>query len=763
MNTIFLNNPSFNLKLTRGYFTDASQRGNLNFGLWILTVCFVAYTNKEDIKEFMRDLLMILIASPDNIWKLHLIFLCIMVVLLFLLTFGLYLYEGSERLFYLSGNYDRRFYTKLEVFTPASQEWTNMLSFAYRFKLITTTFIFIYMLSTLINPFIIPFVLGDSAILMNIIFLMQTPGATVQMCWLLLGFLPDQKGLSFILSVLLKEHWFIFVNNLKPILQIGDYLKSLGESLILGGQYRIILCLYHLINIIPNFSLLVNALLDFYFSFNPSLGSRLLSSNDLKTNTNVSYTFNKLPLDSRGHRLLGGRVTYLYPFNTLQSLVTKAASLGIRLSMNHMQVRSISGSSVPSLLDSLEPKNQMAASQEEFFEWLAGFTDAEGTFYVGISSNKKVSLRYRIGLHIDDRPVLEYIVGRLGFGKIYSYKNSVELVIYKREDLKKVIEIFSKYPLQSTKWLNFRDFSRCFELLSDKVGDSLEIKHQIINIKNNMNNLCTNYELPATKTIHITKYWFLGFIEGEGSFTVTKGNKYQLFFSLNQAGSNLPLMIEIQNFLENLSGTNGLYSGAFKVTTLKTLESNHNTAYRIKISNTSYFRDAFIPLLLSLQWVSKKRLDFYDWVFIFLLRENGHHYLENGQTLIELFLSQMNNNRLSTQTIQNINAKGILSLDRTQLVEKSKKLINGPSNYEINNGIKFVVSENKPIIPVHRSKVGVEVIDSERGNIIQTFESYHECASFFGVTHPAVTYRIKNKNTFKAPQFDNKTVYLKRI
>ena len=26
---------------------------------------------------------------------------------------------------------------------------------------------------------------------------------------------------------------------------------------------------------------------------------------------------------------------------------------------------------------------------EEFFEWLAGFTDAEGTFYVGISLNKE--------------------------------------------------------------------------------------------------------------------------------------------------------------------------------------------------------------------------------------------------------------------------------------------------------------------------------------------------------------------------------------
>lgn len=256
-----------------------------------------------------------------------------------------------------------------------------------------------------------------------------------------------------------------------------------------------------------------------------------------------------------------------------------------------------------SLLDFLvdyAPKIQM--TEKEFFEWLAGFTDAEGTFYVGVSLNKKVSFKYQIGLHIDDRPVLEFIISRLGFGKIYSHKNSVTLVINKHEDITKIIDIFTKYPLQSTKWLNFCDFTRCFELISNKVSDSrLEVNNKIIDIKNSMNNSRTNFELPVTKTIHITKYWFLGFIEGEGSFTVTKINKYQLFFSINQAGFNLPLMVEIQNFLQNLSGTNGLYSNAFKVTALKTIESHHNLAYRIKISNSAYFRDAFIILLLSLQ------------------------------------------------------------------------------------------------------------------------------------------------------------------
>lgn len=125
----------------------------------------------------------------------------------------------------------------------------------------------------------------------------------------------------------------------------------------------------------------------------------------------------------------------------------------------------------------------------------------------------------------------------------------------------------------------------------------------------------------------------------------------------------------------------------------------------------------------------------------------------------------MNNNRLSSRALKNTSANemDIDILDRTHLIEKVKKLINGPSNYSIKDGLKFVISDNKSIIPVHRSKVGVEVIDSASGAIIQTFESYHECASFFGVTHPTITYRVKNKNTFKAPQLESKTVYLNRI
>lgn len=61
-----------------------------------------------------------------------------------------------------------------------------------------------------------------------------------------------------------------------------------------------------------------------------------------------------------------------------------------------------------------------------------------------------------------------------------------------------------------------------------------------------------------------------------------------------------------------------------------------------------------------------------------------------------------------------------------------------------------------------RTKIGVAVVELESGKVLQTFQSYHDCASFLAVTHPAVSYRIKKENSFIADQFGNKKVYLKK-
>ena len=58
---------------------------------------------------------------------------------------------------------------------------------------------------------------------------------------------------------------------------------------------------------------------------------------------------------------------------------------------------------------------------DNFYSWLAGFTDAEGVFYIKLTeSEKNAVFSFKILLHIDDVSVLEFIQKTLGFGKVYT-------------------------------------------------------------------------------------------------------------------------------------------------------------------------------------------------------------------------------------------------------------------------------------------------------------------------------------------------------
>ena len=67
-----------------------------------------------------------------------------------------------------------------------------------------------------------------------------------------------------------------------------------------------------------------------------------------------------------------------------------------------------------------------------------------------------------------------------------------------------------------------------------------------------MNSLRTNFKLPADHVIKITPYWLIGFIEGDGSFSVEKTNGYPLRLVVIQAITDRMVIEAIQIFLINL-------------------------------------------------------------------------------------------------------------------------------------------------------------------------------------------------------------------
>lgn len=111
-------------------------------------------------------------------------------------------------------------------------------------------------------------------------------------------------------------------------------------------------------------------------------------------------------------------------------------------------------------------------------------------------------------MHRDDIEVLKHIQTNLNLGKVYLKKNDKCIFIIKKtEELYKLISIFDKYTLNTTKYLDYLDFKNAFILYSERKGIvTPELKDQLLSLKNRMNRSRTNFNMPTNHEIKITKY-----------------------------------------------------------------------------------------------------------------------------------------------------------------------------------------------------------------------------------------------------------------
>lgn len=376
----------------------------------------------------------------------------------------------------------------------------------------------------------------------------------------------------------------------------------------------------------------------------------------------------------------------------------------------------------------------------EFIEWFRGIVDSEGYFGITKGSGNSYKFMFRMDLHIDDAPALEYIKTTLGLGSIYNFSSnraaatkSAIFTIFSRLDISIILAIFSKYSLNSSKHLNFLAFAKAYMLYNKSSKHSLraEINPILDKIAESMNSKRKDFVMPSDHRIVITNNWLLGFVEGDGSFFYTRGNK-SLGFSISQEG-NKALMEAIVNFLCNYASEQ-IKPELLSLNLDEIQIYSIATVYNIKITRRDLIKLVIIPLFSSVNFRTKKFLDFMDWVAIFNLHEKGLHYLPEGKHIIKLILNQMNNNRLSTRG--NVH-------DRTELLTKIEELLSKPSNYEYrNDGKFFIISEQRFLPQGGGTKKGVELIYPD-GTLIKTFKSLGDCAKFLVLDKRIISSKIQ--------------------
>jgi hypothetical protein len=392
----------------------------------------------------------------------------------------------------------------------------------------------------------------------------------------------------------------------------------------------------------------------------------------------------------------------------------------------HNQKRYYSNSNRPML----EGKN--------FYEWLSGLADSEGSFVI-LKKQDGYRFQFQIHLHIDDLKMLLFIQSTLLIGKVNISVSSASFTVSSAKDMVKILDIFSEYTLNSHKFLNFINFKKAFEVYTSSRLKSQDTLDKVESLRLEMNSLRVDFTLPSSHSIRITPYWFLGFVEGDGSFYIRKG--FAVSFNIAQSSKDLILMEAVKDYLNNLGPKAGSLKnrveldGAVKLSYKK----SSNMTYLV-IHRSDYISQVLIPFFDSLTWQSKKELDYIDWKTIFKLRNLGLHYTDEGVKVLNSILEGMNNNRLTTSGVTTTTEQ------RETLNRDVARLLEGPSNFEIKEDERiFIKSLNKYYSS--KAKIRLELVDGN-GETIKSFASAVDCAKYLKVSKMTISLRLRNGKPF---------------
>jgi NADH dehydrogenase/LAGLIDADG endonuclease/Type II intron maturase len=321
-------------------------------------------------------------------------------------------------------------------------------------------------------------------------------------------------------------------------------------------------------------------------------------------------------------------------------------------------------------------ENKEDLNDKEFKEWLSGFVDAEGLFFIKLRKNlQNCSFIFELHLHIDDMPVLKYIKNRLGLGNLRTYKNAVWYYINKIDEIEKFISIFNEYPLWTHKQLDYKAFKLAFV---NRRNYSF-----VVEIKNTMNSNRSNYDsyiLP--NCIELSPYWIIGFVEGDGCFTINKMKAHLYLvqkndkilnvirdFFLMLIKKNEDLDLTLLNGIENKENNNNYLPCVRK-------KNNVNPVFCFSISNQDIIYKYIVPFFAKRKLLTRKGYDFYIWLICIYIIFFGYSKLKEGKIVLLQLSKNMNNKRYSKFDLSQGKYVYTLPFDYSALFNSLKSLFN---------------------------------------------------------------------------------------
>nr|YP_010365115.1 hypothetical protein M1I11_mgp140 [Exserohilum turcicum]UOU81341.1 hypothetical protein [Exserohilum turcicum] len=225
---------------------------------------------------------------------------------------------------------------------------------------------------------------------------------------------------------------------------------------------------------------------------------------------------------------------------------------------------------------------------------------------------------------------------------------------------------------------------------------------KIVSLKNTMNSKREIFTYNTTKSqIIINPNWFIGFIEGEGTFGIKTGsalyfqmarfffrrNFYEITRKKKIKNASQESLNAITTFLTGLSNNVLQNSKILPLNVISTTNVRTDVVSLVVNSVDSLYY-YLLPLLDTSKMYSRKGIDFNLWRLALLLKIKGYYYLPEGKTLF-LDISEILNKRYSTNTTKNISEIMDYIFKRSQIIFEKDPPFDVKSKYIWNYGLHF--------------------------------------------------------------------------
>lgn len=414
------------------------------------------------------------------------------------------------------------------------------------------------------------------------------------------------------------------------------------------------------------------------------------------------------------------------------------------------------GFSKKSFCSEAEKKSEISSSdKKDFLHWFSGFTDAEGNFLITLD-RAYVKFRFKISLHIDDVEVLNVIKSNLNIGRVTleSSRNRCSFIVEAYSDIKNVLcPIFKNFPLHTCKRLDFENFYEAV-LIKDKKDLSSADMEKITYLKNSMNTKREIFTYNISKPqIIINPNWFMGFLEGEGTFGIKTGSS--MYFQIAQKNTSQESLNAIVTFLTGLSN-NVLPDSKIlplNVTSSTNVKTNVVSLVVHSVDALYYY---LLPFFESYKMYSRKAIDFKLWRIALLLKIQGYYYLPEGKKLF-LDISDIINKRYSTRSTRNTNEIITDIFERFKIILEKDPPFDVQANIpHVDNARKFRManrSENPKTVYIYTSEGMV------KGSPFASFSSAHKALGLKPSSNTCNRYidtcrLYKNKYIFSSKPID---------